>query len=128
MSTLIIRRLPGPTPEDDRFQLDLDSPVRVPAAGYPVELTVNSEQEFPGGHLSPDILPWVPGASPAADGERLFTTLFAADAFKTAWAQIRGQHPQRRLRLRLDDAAPELHAIPWELLRDPSGEAPQDLA
>ncbi len=96
--------------------------------GYPVELTVNSEQEFYGGHLDPSFLPWVPSVSSSVDGERLFNWLFADDTFKTAWAEIRGQHSQRRLRLRIDVTAPELHAIPWELLRDTSGETVQDLA
>jgi hypothetical protein len=27
--------------------------------GYPVELTLNYEQEFPGGYLDPDWLPFV---------------------------------------------------------------------
>lgn len=98
------------------------------AGGYPVEITFNGEQEFPRGFLSPDLLPWTPGASPQADGERLFDRLFADDALKTAWAEVRGQQPQRRIRLRLDAAAPELHAIPWELLRDAHSTPAQDLA
>jgi hypothetical protein len=97
--------------------------------GYPVEITVNSEQEFPRGYLRPDFLPWVSSASPAEDGERLFGWLFTDDRLKTAWAEVRGGQPQRRVRLRMDANAPELHAIPWELLRDPGdGTAPQDLA
>jgi hypothetical protein len=39
--------------------------------GYPVEMTLNSEQEFPRGYLNPAFLPWVPSASPAAASERL---------------------------------------------------------
>ncbi|HSR14750.1 MAG TPA: hypothetical protein VLL51_03315, partial [Gemmatimonadales bacterium] len=31
----------------------------------------------------------------------------------------RGRHPQRRTRLRIDPEVPELHTVPWELLRDP---------
>ncbi len=97
--------------------------------GYPVEITLNSKQEFPRGHLNPDFLPWVPSASPTKDGERLFEWLFADDRLKTAWAEVRGQQPQRRIRLRIDALAPELHAIPWELLRDTSpGHFPQTLA
>jgi hypothetical protein len=97
--------------------------------GYPVEMTLNSEQEFSRGHLSPDLLPWVPSGSPAEDGERLFEWLFADDKLKTAWAEVRGQNPQRRIRLRIAAAAPELHILPWELLRDPGdGSAAQDLA
>jgi CHAT domain-containing protein len=97
--------------------------------GYPVEITLNREVEFPRGYLKPDFLPWVPSASPTEDGERLFEWLFADDQLKTAWAEVRGHQPQRRIRLRIDASAPELHAIPWELLRDVGdGSAPQDLA
>jgi hypothetical protein len=88
-------------------------------AGYPVEMTLNNEQEFPRGYLEPDFLPWVASASPADDGERLFEWLFDDDRLKTAWAEVRGRQPQRRVRLRIDATAPELHAIPWELLREP---------
>jgi hypothetical protein len=97
--------------------------------GYPVELTLNSEQEFPRGYLSRHILPWEPGTSSSEDGERLFQWLFADNALKVAWAEVRGRSAQRRIRLRIDAAAPELHAVPWELLRD-SGQdgAPHDLA
>jgi hypothetical protein len=30
------------------------------AQGYPVEITLNNEQEFPRGYLDPAFLPWVP--------------------------------------------------------------------
>jgi formylglycine-generating enzyme required for sulfatase activity len=96
--------------------------------GYPVEITVNNAQEFPRGYLNPDCLPWVLTADPAQDGERLFQWLFADDALKTAWAEVRSRYPQRRVRLRIDATAPELHAIPWELLRDAEGVVPQDIA
>ena len=86
--------------------------------GYPVEITLNGEQEFPRGYLGPDFLPWVPSASPRQDGERLFEWLFADDRLKTAWAEVRGQAPQRRIRLRIDATAAELHAAPWELLQE----------
>jgi len=101
------------------------------AQGYPVEMTLNYEQVFLGGHLDPKSLPlpWVATASAEADGERLFRWLLADDPLKAAWAQARGQFPQRRIRFRVDPTAPELHAIPWELLRDSGkGSVPQDLA
>jgi hypothetical protein len=95
------------------------------AEGYPVEITFSGEQEFPRGHLDPDFLPWIPSASPTDDGERLFEWLFADSLLRAAWAEVRGQNPLRRVRLRIDASAPELHAIPWELLRDASpGTAP----
>ncbi len=86
--------------------------------GYPVEMTLNSEQQFPRGTLDPDFLPWVPAGTTAEDGERLFNWLLADEALKMAWVEVRGQRPQRRIRLRIDATAPELHAIPWEMLRD----------
>jgi hypothetical protein len=86
--------------------------------GYPVELTVDGEQEYPRGYLDPGDLPWVPSASPDDDGRRLLAWLLKDDRLKTAWAEIRGQSPQRRIRLRIDPGAPDLHALPWELLRD----------
>jgi hypothetical protein len=97
--------------------------------GYPVDITLNHEQEFGPGTLDPGFLPWVPSASAEEDGRRLFDWLFADDRLKTAWAEVRGGNPQRRVRLRIDAAAPELHAVPWELLREEGeGDVPQDLA
>ncbi|MCP4664110.1 MAG: tetratricopeptide repeat protein [bacterium] len=96
--------------------------------GYPVEITLGGEQQFPRGHLDPRVLPWVPAASPTADGDRLFERLLADERLKTAWAQARGQSRLRRLRLRIDDSAPELHALPWEAARDASRAAPETLA
>ncbi|MEM7033308.1 MAG: CHAT domain-containing protein [Chloroflexota bacterium] len=96
--------------------------------GYPVEITVNGEQEFPRGYLSPDFLPWVAGASPQEDGQRLFEWLLADPQVRTAWAEVRGKHTQRRIRLRLDANVPELHALPWETIRDTDDTVPQDLA
>jgi hypothetical protein len=87
------------------------------AEGYPLEITLNSEQEFAGAFLQPQ--EWVPSATAIEDGRRLAEWLFADDKLRAAWNQIRGQHPQRRLRLRISESAPELHQIPWELLTDP---------
>ena len=98
--------------------------------GYPVEITFNGEQEFPRGFLDPAKLPlpWMPTSLPDKDGERLFDWLLSGGELKAAWAEARGQQPRRRIRLRIDAEAPELHAIPWELLRDPgTGPAAQDL-
>lgn len=98
------------------------------ADGYPIELTLNGEQQFERGYLDPAFLPWIATADPAADGERLFNWLLANEQVKRGWAMICGQHQQRRIRLRIDTSAPELHAMPWELLRDSSSALPQDLA
>lgn len=86
--------------------------------GYPLELTVNHEQQFERGYLVADNLPWVASGNPETDGRKLFDWLLADPIIAHAWAEIRGRHPQRRLLWRIDAAAPELHAIPWELLRE----------
>jgi hypothetical protein len=86
--------------------------------GYPVEITFNGDLEFPRGKLSADLPTLTAGSASAQDGELVFRWLFSDDALKTAWANARGLRPQRRIRLRIDEGAPELHQIPWELLRD----------
>ena len=97
--------------------------------GYPVELTLNNEQQYQRGHLDPDSLPTISGVDPTEEGEQLMAWLLSHEALKSAWAEVRGQQPQRRIRLRIDADVPELHALPWELLRDSgNGAAPQDLA
>ncbi|MEZ4674001.1 MAG: hypothetical protein R2932_07120 [Caldilineaceae bacterium] len=116
--------MPHPTHADLELRILNQTP-----AGYPVELTVNHEQEYAGGHLDPGFLPWIPTADPTADGQRLFAWLFADAKLKAAWAEVRGRAGQRRMRLRIDADAPELHAIPWELLREEfDGEIANDLA
>ena len=95
------------------------------ANGYPVEITFNGEQEFPRGLLTPDLPPPTPSET---YGQRLFAWLFSSDALKKAWANARGQQPNRRIRLRIDEGAPGLHAIPWEMLQDTNdGGIPLDL-
>ncbi len=86
--------------------------------GYPIEMTLGGQQEFPRGHLTPDLLPWSSSGDLAADGQRLFNALLADAQVREAWGQARGQAPQRRIRLRIDPTAAELHALPWELLHD----------
>src|SRR5262245_54612975 len=121
---MVLRRAPAIVYADLEIRILERQP-----AGYPVEITFSGEQEFPPGYLSPDVLPWVPSASPAEDGERLFGLLFADDQLKTTWAQVRGQNLYRRIRLRIDVSAPELHAVPWELLREVGpGFVPQTVA
>lgn len=97
--------------------------------GYPIELTVDGTQQYIGGYLNPNDLPWVPSANSTKDGEYLFDWLMADDRLKRQWAEIRGQNAYRRIRLRIDADVPEIHAIPWELLRDThSDHLPQTLA
>ena len=81
-------------------------------AGYPVEITLNADLQYPRGFLSAEL--------PTGDDDTLFAWLFADATLREAWEHARGQHPQRRIRLRIDATAPELHALPWESLRDPA--------
>lgn len=84
-------------------------------AAYPIELTIAGEQ-LTRGELAADVLPWISGADPAMDGQRLFAALFAARDLYAAWVAAQKNAAQRRVRLWLD--APELHSLPWELLHD----------
>ncbi len=104
----------------DKNFLDLEIrifPSNERLAGYPVEITLGGQQEF-RGLLPADILPWTSSGNLVVDGQRLFDTLFADSELHSAWAEARGQSPQRRIRLRIDAGVPELHALPWELLHE----------
>ena len=89
-------------------------------AGYPVEITLGGQREFQRGRVSADILPWVSSGVPAEDGQRLFDTLLADQVLRDAWAASRESSSRRRIRLRIDADAAELHALPWELLQQGS--------
>ncbi len=85
--------------------------------GYPVEFTLNGEQEFPRGFLAGDLLPWRSEGDLQRDGARLFAALIADPTLREAWGQVCGHDQLRlRIRLRIDPSAPALHAVPWELL------------
>ena len=86
--------------------------------GYPVEITLGGQQEFPRGYLPLEVLPWTPSGDLVNDGQKLFETLFKDGTLRSAWAEARGRAQQRRLRLRIDTQAAELHALPWELLQE----------
>jgi tetratricopeptide (TPR) repeat protein len=87
------------------------------AAGYPVDVTCDA-QKFPTGHLRPDVLPWVSSQSDDEDGRRLFALLFADEGPRAGW--LAAGTAARRISLQIDSEAPELHRLPWELLRDPA--------
>ena len=85
--------------------------------GYPVEFTLNGEQEFPRGFLAADLVPWQSEGDLQRDGARLFAALIADPTLREAWGQVCGHDQLRlRIRLRIDPSAPALHAVPWELL------------
>jgi hypothetical protein len=97
--------------------------------GYPVDLTVNFERQYQGLTLDPAQLPPPLSGNPQQDGEQLFQWFCADVNFVKAWAEVRGAYPNCRLRLRIDATAPELHALPWESLREVrDGQIAQDLA
>lgn len=99
------------------------------AEGYPLELTLDSHLQFDRAMLPADFLPFVPSGDGEADGQALFDWLMVGPGVATAWAAIRARQPQCRIRLIIDKAAPELHALPWELLRESQpGHTSVDLA
>ncbi|KAB8333718.1 CHAT domain-containing protein, partial [Scytonema tolypothrichoides VB-61278] len=63
---------------------------------------------------------------PVAYGRVLTTALFADLRLRAAWQQARAVAQQRalRLRIRLDATDPDLHALVWEMLRDPEDDTP----
>jgi tetratricopeptide (TPR) repeat protein len=102
---------------DERF-IDFEIRILPPrGVGYPVEITLGGQQEF-RGTLAADVLPWIRSNDLTADGQRLFETLFADSSLRSAWAEARGQTSQRRIRLRIDPDAAELHTLPWELMQE----------
>jgi len=102
-------------------------------AGFPVSMTAtgpDGPRELGPGYLDPEAVerlrPW---ESEARRCRVLLSDLCRDDTLRSAWAEVRGASPGRRLRLRLDPDAPELHTLFWEALcegRD--GELPVVLA
>jgi hypothetical protein len=88
------------------------------SGSYAVKMTIGA-REFPTGTIGPQILAHG-GVGPAGTGTQLFAALVADVALRSAWDQAGALHPRRRVRLRIDDTAPELHTLPWETLYDPS--------
>ncbi len=89
---------------------------------YDVELTLSDGQVFSGGHMPPSVLEWAPSGDPEPDGRQLFDMLLRNGGVRKGWHIARGQAEAqgvlRRVRLRIDSNASELHALPWELLQD----------
>jgi formylglycine-generating enzyme required for sulfatase activity len=100
--------------------IDVEIRIREKQTGWhPVEITLtdqnNNRRHFEGKLESRS---WLGSASPVEDGQRLFQWLFADEALAAAWERVSEYRPHR-LRLRIDPGAPELHALPWELMREP---------
>jgi len=83
---------------------------------YPIEMTLAATQQVFRGQVSADLTAWTPGGDSRADGQALFEALFASADLMRGWGVAHGKAQQVRVQLRLD--APELHTLPWELLRD----------
>lgn len=82
--------------------------------GYPVEITLDAEQEFRRGYLDA-------AAVPKHDGDENFPITLRDwvtrdENLRLAWGEIRGRAPRRRVRIRIDPA--ELHEIPWEMIAE----------
>ncbi len=90
-----------------------------------VELTLNTGLQFPRGHLSPAVLPWQTGKTPDEEGARLFAWFTSDPLVQKAWAAARQANPFCRVRLRIDDKAPELQALPWELMAEQMAAQPR---
>lgn len=95
--------------------------------GYRVALTVNWQQEFAGVIADPGTLRLDPDR-PDELPVQLFRALFADPSLAGAWQKVQGAYPQRRIRVRIDEDVPELHALPWELMREPQAPVACDLA
>jgi mannose-6-phosphate isomerase-like protein (cupin superfamily) len=86
--------------------------------GYPVQLILDRVRVFPSGMMDAEVASWRPTGDPAEDGRRLLAYLLADDPVRDSWREAKGAAPQRRVRIRIDAKAAELHALPWELVRD----------
>ncbi len=107
--------------ENNDLHAPVDLEIRIFSAqdeGYPVEITLADQQEFPRGYLQHDIASWTSSGDLATDGQQLFDLLLADEHLRIAWGEARGQAAARRIRLRIDPDAAELHALPWELLQE----------
>ncbi|MBK9053115.1 MAG: CHAT domain-containing protein [Chloroflexi bacterium] len=87
------------------------------AKGYPVQIR-NEGREFPKGYLPLEIEAWLASKNPERDGEQLYQMLLADGAVRDAWVESRGRNANRRIRVRIDEDAPELHTLPWEIMRE----------
>lgn len=127
-------RPPAPPPElsKPRFTPAADTwatlTIRIaacqPDKGYPVDLALDVPgrdvlHEMERGYIPVAALrDWVPGGDLVADGRRLFRALVEDSRCGREWGRVEGLAPQRRIQLQIDRDAPELHRLPWELLRD----------
>jgi formylglycine-generating enzyme required for sulfatase activity len=105
--------MPASPPDYADIEIRID-PLR--GDSYPVTLVVDGARQY-SGRMDKSILPWTAGYSPEQDGERLFGHIFADPDLRAAWGEARSR-VRRRICLVISQDTPELHAIPWELLRE----------
>ena len=85
--------------------------------GWPMELRVLGGEEYPPALLPGHLLD---AADEAPDdlAAALLAALLHDTVMAMNWTALRIKYPARRLLIRIDAAAAELHALPWEALHD----------
>lgn len=109
-----------PPPSYSDIVIRLGSPQ---ADGYPIEVAFDGRYQS-YGRLPLEVASWIAESDPRRHGERLFQALVADERLKADWAAAGGHSARRRIRLEIAKDAPELHTIPWELLREVSPDRP----
>jgi formylglycine-generating enzyme required for sulfatase activity len=106
------------TPQFDELNLE----IRKALAGYQARLSLpgfKSEWSACDASLwnwatgKPE---WIYSADRQADGKRIYQWLVQDEKMASAWVKASTLAPQRRICLDLDESAPELSQVPWELL------------
>ncbi|MEZ4556966.1 MAG: CHAT domain-containing protein [Caldilineaceae bacterium] len=102
------------TPHSVRLNLRL---APADAGFYRVELRAGDQVRE--ATVAADTLPVAGVLDTQAYGRQLFTWLLGDTELKSMWQKLAIQFPARRsIFLQIDDRAPELNMVPWELLRD----------
>lgn len=93
---------------------------------YQIEIRVEELGSFHSGYFKIDdktdaerTLLMNPHLADQAYGQQLFRWFFSDATLSRHWTKIRNEHSHRRIRLFLDENAPELHVWPWEALCEP---------
>jgi LysM repeat protein len=86
--------------------------------GYPVRITLGGQEEQPLGYLRSDLVSWMRNVDQSKYGDQLFEALQDDNDLQNAWHIAVGKSSRRRIRLWIDEKAPQLHTLSWELLRE----------
>jgi len=87
---------------------------------YPVDIALDKKHHFKTTYLPANIVDRFQNPRYLDNGHRLLNSLMVHEKTKIFWAEARGKYPNRRIRLYIAPEAPELHALPWEILAEPS--------